>query len=654
MRAQDGGTMRACRRHARAVVLLRLLIASVFSCSTGAKGEPAATSPPALTIQDVANGVRLELNGTAGTHYAIESALDLRDWRPFAVWNQLKPTQEWVHPASGSHRFFRARLANEPQPFVFNFRLTDQTDRSHELYYQSTSRAVVVLFLDFDCAETGAALGSLKLLKDRFENRGVRFWILDASGEPNRSKMKQHAIGLEMPVLHDRGLVVTRTADVRTGPEAWLIDTSTWKLVYRGAVGALNSLDSAPEHGFLSDAIDRFLAGQPVQFLRTPPGDCGLAPATRPVPSYSADIAPLLQAKCVGCHSPGNIAPWSMTNHTIVQTYSTSIKQQLLTGQMPPWHADPEFGHFSNDTSLTPEQRAALVDWIDSGAPRGDGPDPLAETKPPKEYPFDWPAGLGEPDVILTIPTQNIRAFGEEPYHYIDVPVNLETDAWVRAAVVLPGNVRVVHHCLVYFGDNALFRGLDGFFAGYVPGTSALAFPERTGKFLPKSATLEFQMHYTTTGEPETDTTRLGLYLHKEKPALELKTRSAFKVFFAIPPGASDYGADAQFTFAKDSLLFEMSPHMHYRGSRFRYEAVYPNGEREVLLNVPKYEFDWQTLYRLAEPKFMPAGTKLICVGAWDNSPQNPDNPDPNKTIRFGEQSDDEMFIGYFNFAELP
>jgi hypothetical protein len=329
---------------------------------------------------------------------------------------------------------------------------------------------------------------------------------------------------------------------------------------------------------------------------------------------------------------------------------------------MPPWHADPEFGKFSNDASLTPAAAAKLMRWIDAGAPRGDGPDPLADGPvPAPDYPSTWPVELGKPDYVLSIPSQSIPATGEVPYRYLELKTTLPADTWLRAAVVKPGNLKVVHHCLVFLGNRfEVFvlngGGLAGFFAGYVPGMRAVEYPENTGKLLPQGQVITFQMHYTTSGAEETDETEIGLYTMAAAPPMPLLTKSAFNLDLKIPPGDPEYEREAEFTpsATQDVLLYEMSPHMHLRGARFKYEALYPDGTSEVLLSVPKYEFHWQTLYRLAQPKRLPAGTVIRCRGAFDNSAQNPENPDPAQLVRFGEQTDDEMFIGYLNYSELP
>jgi hypothetical protein len=332
-----------------------------------------------------------------------------------------------------------------------------------------------------------------------------------------------------------------------------------------------------------------------------------------------------------------------------------------MTGEMPPWHADPAHGVFANDTSLPKAEAAMLVAWIDAGAPRGDGPDPLAaqDTRPAANFPNAWPIELGEPDYIVSIPRYTVAANGEIPYQYVTVPVDVPTEKWLRAAVILPGNTKVVHHSLVFMGsllDVLLNRGgLGGYFAAYVPGLKPAPFPEGTAKRLPADAQVTFQMHYTAIGNEETDETKLGLYFAKEPPKVELRTTAAANLNIQIAPGVAEYEREASVvpSVSKPILLYELSPHMHYRGSRFKFEAVYPDGTSEVLLSVPRYEFHWQTLYRLTQPKRLPAGTRIRCRGAFDNSPQNDENPNPDATVRFGEQTDDEMFIGYLNYSEI-
>jgi hypothetical protein len=299
------------------------------------------------------------------------------------------------------------------------------------------------------------------------------------------------------------------------------------------------------------------------------------------------------------------------------------------------------------------------MSWIESGSPRDKGPDPLLASAK-KEAPPTWP--LGKPDYIIDLPReQKIAATGINPYRYISVPSpNREEDLWVRAAVIHPGNRKVLHHALVFIkkeGEKGMGH-LDpvrrGFLSGYVPGTTHEWVPEGTAKLLPASSTLVFQLHYTATGKEETDRTQLGLYVSREKPKAELLTRGAGDFRFLIKPGVEEHPVEAEFRFSKDSLLYEVTPHMHLRGKHFRYELHYPDGRSEVVLSVPHYDFNWQHNYRLAEPKKIPSGSRLLVKGAFDNSDSNPHNPDPSLWVKFGEQTYEEMFIGYFLYSEVP
>ncbi|MFM8337688.1 MAG: immunoglobulin domain-containing protein, partial [Opitutaceae bacterium] len=273
-----------------------------------------------------------------------------------------------------------------------------------------------------------------------------------------------------------------------------------------------------------------------------------------------------------------------------------------------------------------------------------------------------WP--LGQPDLVLTIPRQSIPATGKIDYAYLTVAVPVDRERWLKAAVVRPGNPKIVHHALVFEGTLfdvlAAAGGQGGFFAGYVPGLAQTWYPAGSGKRVRKDSALTFQMHYTTTGTAETDETQIGLYFTDTAPSRELQTRSAYSPIIpintiSIPARTREYQREASFTpsATRDVLLYELSPHMHYRGKWFRYDALYPDGTSETLLNVPQYDFNWQSGYRLTEPKRLPAGTQIRVRGAFDNSPQNPFNPNPNVVVRGGDQTDDEMFIGYINYAEL-
>lgn len=558
------------------------------------------------------------------------------------------------------------KVSSEP---VDNFRLLDHEGRSHELYRQSQAPIVVLFVTGNGCPIVRQSITTLKALRERLADQRVVFWMLNANPQDDQASIAEEAkeFGVDFPVLMDKTQIVARSLKATRTAEVIVINTKDWKIIYRGAVDdrlGYGTQKVKPTKSYLADALDNFLAGKKVSPDRVSFKGCAISfvsikPKEGKTISYAREVAPILQKNCVVCHSPGNIGPFSMSSYEKVKGWTSMIREVLLEQRMPPWHADPHYGTFANNRSLKTEEVQTLLAWIDQDRPRGKGEDPLA-TQPPAAV-VDWP--LGKPDYIVSMPREiEIAATGVFPYRYAFVDSPVPEDAWLRAAVVKPGNRKALHHCLVFLkypNDAALPQpdnkgGIDGFFTGFVPGTESVPFPEGTGKFMPKGAKIIFQLHYSATGKIEKDRTEIGLYLCKTKPPMELQTRAAAKLRLDIPPGDPNHEVEGQFTFKQDSLLYSMTPHMHFRGSRVKYEAFYPDGRSEVLLSVPHYDFNWQILYQLSEPRRMPAGTRLVFSGAFDNSAQNPANPDPTKRVRFGEQTFDEMFIGYLDFAELP
>ena len=552
---------------------------------------------------------------------------------------------------------------------VDNFRLLDHEGKSHELYRQTQAPFVVLIVGGNGCPIVRQSIGTIKALQERYAEQKPVFWFINANPQDDQASIAEEAkeFGITIPVLMDGSQLVARSLKITRTAEVIAISTKDWKVFYRGAIDdrlGYGTQKTKTTKNFLADALENFLAGKKISPITMPVKGCAisfvsLSPKEGKTVSYANEVAPLLQKNCVVCHSPGNIGPFAMSNYEKVKGWSSMIREVLLEQRMPPWHADPHHGAFANDRSLSPEQTRTLITWIEQGSPRGQGEDLLATQAPPTVV--DWP--LGKPDYLVSMPKEvEIPATGVFPYRYVLVESPIPEDAWLRAAVVKAGNRKVLHHCLVFviYPKNSGHQqpddrgGLGGFFASFLPGTEEVTFPEGTGKFLPKGTKIIFQLHYSATGKVEKDLTQMGLYLCKTKPPMELHTRSAVKHVLDIPPGDPDYQVEAQFNFPRDSMLYSMSPHMHFRGSRVQYEAFYPDGKHEVILSVPNYDFNWQTLYRLAEPKRIPAGTRLVCTGAFNNSPQNPANPDPTKLVHFGEQTFDEMFIGYFNYAELP
>ena len=631
----------------------------LLGCASGL-----AQSQDRLQIAPLGNKVQLMLEtSSTQTEYLLESQAKLmegEEWAPILRFRGGRTPRPYVDPICGTTdaRFFRLRrLLDAPPVEVSNFRLIDTTGGARELYYQKPALAVAVVLAGTNLTSAIPLVAELDRVRLQAGRNNLPIWIISASDAASRDVIAEIAKSFtpDIPILQDPSHAVHRTLGSGRSPEAVLISPFDWSIAYRGPVEEITDTGAGVVHTRpLSDAVAELAANNPISVSRMEVvgNPAGLRPIT--AAQYSTQVAPLLLKSCMPCHSTGNIAPWAMTNHATIGVFSKLIKSSVLAGEMPPWHADPKYQQFENAKALAPEEIAMLVDWIDRGSPRGNGPDPLADAvQQPLE---DWP--LGKPDAILSIAPQAVPANGAIDYKYLTAKSPFSTDVWLRAVAVKPGDRSVVHHCLVFKGSVAdllaVQGGLSGFFAAYVPGMDQVPFPQGTGKLLKRTDTIVFQMHYTASGKATTDRTQLGFYLAPVKPAKELVTTAAFETDFIIPPMTPEVPISAARTFAKKSLIYELSPHMHYRGASARFTLVYPNGNREVLLNVPNYLFNWQTLYRLANPKEVPAGTQLVVEGAFDNSERNRFNPDPTATVRFGEQSWEEMFIGYLNYSEVP
>jgi hypothetical protein len=328
------------------------------------------------------------------------------------------------------------------------------------------------------------------------------------------------------------------------------------------------------------------------------------------------------------------------------------IEEVLLERRMPPWHADPHRGKFANDRSLSAAESQALLRWIRQGCPRGDGDDPL---EAPPAAAAEWE--LGKPDLLIKLPKQDVPATGVLDYRFIDSDFVMPQDAWLAAAITRPDKRAVIHHIIVRVRYPAGYRDQpeEAFlFTTWVPGLPQREFPAGTGVFVPKGARFNFEVHYTPNGEAQTDQSEVGLYLAKEKPKLQFETRGFETRDLDIPPGDADARQTISYCFRRDTWLFALSPHMHLRGKRMKFELLRPDGTRETLLSVPNYDFNWQMSYRLTEPRLVPAGSWMLCTGAFDNSAKNPHNPNAAARAHWGPQSWNEMFMGFLDVAEVP
>ena len=552
---------------------------------------------------------------------------------------------------------------------VENFRLFDHAGGSHELYYHDDAKAIAFLVQGNGCPIVRNAMPRFKELRDEFAAQGVQFFMINSNLQDTRSSIVKEAekYGYDIPILVDDTQIIGESLDlVRTG-EVFVVDPKSWKVVYQGAVDDRltyeNQKKEASAH-YLRDALASMVAGEPIAVASTEPLGCLInfpektARAAHADISYSDDIAPILMDNCVSCHREGGIGPWAMNDYNMVRGFSLMIREVVRTKRMPPWHADPEVGHWANDRSLSDDQIKTLVHWIEAGAPRGEGEDYLATDD--TVYPtWDTANELGEPHYVVDIPATEVPATGVVDYQYFYVDNPVDKDVWVQAAEILPGDRAVLHHTITAFGDR-ITEGpragrLDykGGLRGYAPGITNQAFPENTGVFLPADTTLEFQMHYTTAGKATVDESKMGLWIYDEPPKHSVVSMFVANPRIKIPAHANNHKETVEKVIPKDALLYNLMPHAHFRGKAAEFRAVYPDGTEELLLSVPNYDFDWQTTYELAEPKFLPAGTKLVQANWWDNSAQNRANPDPSIDVTWGEQSWEEMLFGAISLRFL-
>lgn len=532
-----------------------------------------------------------------------------------------------------------------------NFRLTTHDDKSWELHYQGDAKAVVLLAFDPECPVSREAAAGLESVRAGLEENTVSAAAINVRPDLDRNAVSKAAaeLGLKYPVLMDPTLQVSKSIGfTRAGEGALIIPSESWKVAYKGAADANGKA-----------VLDSHLSGQPIvsAMSESVPEGSEIQYKDLGEISYARDIVPILQNKCVSCHHDGGLGPFAMSDYKKVHGWSDMIRETVMTKRMPPWHADPAMGDFMNSRALTTEEEAKLLAWIESGAPKGEEEDPLPAMQP---EPGQQPWQLGTPDHIVRLPeTQELPAEGIIDYRYIPVEANIDEDKWLRAIEVRTDNLPVLHHALIFVTYPKEYRhiqpearsGLNGYFGAYLPGAQVFALPDDAGVFLPKGSVFTFQMHYNSTGKPEQERCEMGLWFHEKPPARVVKIEAANDTDFSIPPNARDHEVRATYTFAEEAEILGLSPHMHYRGSRFKFAANFPDGDVQPLLNVPFYEFDWQPMYLFREPLRVPEGTEIACVGAFDNSRFNRKNPEPEQWVGFGEQSFEEMFIGYVKYA---
>lgn len=550
----------------------------------------------------------------------------------------------------------RKTLSDKP---IASFKLRDYRGAWHSLDDCKDKKLVVVAFLGTECPIANRYAGRLTELAKEFEPKGVAFLGIISNQQDAISKIADLAKEqkLTFPLLKDVGNAVADQLEAFRTPEGFVLDDKR-VVRYRGRIDDQYGIGYArpkPMRRDLAIALEELLEDKAVSQPVTGVEGCRIGRVKRPSSqgsvTYNKQIAPLLLRHRVSCHHADSLAPFALTSYGDAAGWAETIQEVIEDQRMPPWHANPKYGRFANDNRLAEEEKQLVSQWVKNGAPEGD-----AKDLPPKQ-PLEEGWRI-KPDVILTMPKPFlVPAEGTVAYQYFTIDPGFKEDKWVRASEARPGNRAVVHHLVVNVQppDSKPF-GTENFpldfLAGGAPGSPPLLLPDSEAKFIPAGSKLVFQVHYTPNGTAQIDRSPLGLAFADPKTVRkEIRSEAAINFRFRIPPGAASHQVVADYRFGQDAILYSLFPHMHQRGKSFRFEAIYPDMKRGILLDVPRYSFDWQNEYILAEPKRMPEGTILHCIGTFDNSARNRSNPDPNAAVTFGEQTWEEMMVGYFDIA---
>tara|TARA_B100000686_G_C16782830_1_gene973127 strand:+ start:705 stop:2564 length:1860 start_codon:yes stop_codon:yes gene_type:complete len=588
---------------------------------------------------------------------------------------------------------------------VGDFALIDNQGTQHHMAWYSDQKAIVILPHARGATDAGA-LATFQDLEAKFAAQGVIFFLMNPGIQTDRDSISADiaTLGVDYPVLMDDAQLATEALGITRLDEAVVYDPTSFELIYRGPVDA-----------GLEASVQRLLEGSDDSLVSIKTDGALIAytgPGSESIPSYVTDVAPIIQENCATCHREGGIAPFAMDSKLALQGWSPMIREVVMTKRMPPGQIDNKVSHLMrNEMNLSDGEMQTLVRWVNAGSPVDGEIDPLVGIEWPDTK---WVISeeLGAPDLIVKIPPQAVPATGVVDYRDIPIDLNLTEDRWVRGSEVAPDKKEVLHHIITtvippegaadpqtlfveainslpeeraaairaevfaalaagnpppidkIFQENpdidlgGLLGGSDpdmGSVAGYAPGNSVQLAEQGVGGLLKAGTTLNLQLHYTTSGKEVTDETEIGIWFYPEGEAPEQRMSGGVGNSFtiSIPPGAKDHEMQLVTHIKDEAELYSLMPHMHFRGKRMKFVAKYPDGSEELLLSVPDYDFNWQLAHEFAEPYRVPAGTQIIATGAFDNSTQNPANPDPSIEINWGEQSWEEMFMGFYSWKNV-
>ena len=519
-----------------------------------------------------------------------------------------------------------------------DFRLVDQNSKSHLLSYYKFAPAIVIVSHVNGSSLLNDAVPQIKALQASLKANGGQLFFLNSTPGVTRESIIADMKGLDLniPVLMDDTQLIGEGLGISRVGQTLVINPKTWSIAYSGPIAAnLAGKAGADRTAYAADAAAALAGGKAVKASRVDidttliafPGRDAKSAHTKI--SYEKDVSPILAKNCVACHSEGAIGPFAMDSYEKVKQWSGMMREAIRTDRMPPYNADPHVGSFAGDMNLTAKDQQTLIHWIEAGAPRGEGSDPLkinAKVAP------EWE--LGTPDLIIELPAYKVPASGVVDYQNPTVQNPLTEGRWLRAATVKPSDRQAVHHLL----SNGA--------GGYAVGAETNVYPKGTGTWVAPGQTFRFQMHYTPYGKETVEKTRVGLYFYPKDTPPEVLRRSAvvLNAGIVIPPETARHEEIAYITFPENATLYTVFPHAHYRGESMAVSLLKPGATKEELIvSLPKYDFNWQRGYDLATPIKIEPGTKLITRYVYDNSKNNPANPDPKITVTWGEQSWEEM-----------
>ncbi|MBT5707893.1 redoxin domain-containing protein [Verrucomicrobia bacterium] len=539
------------------------------------------------------------------------------------------------------------------------FSLYDTSRRLRVSQDYTDSKAIAIVLGSTECPLVNLYLPALKELNTELQAQGVTLLMVNADPGDSFNRVGGHKWEnqLNFAVLKDFDQSFAKSLGATRTPEVFLFDSKR-SLVYKGRINdqyTVTHRSPSPKNQELKEALDQLLAGKAVSNPSTTATGCLIDYAENEFASdeltYNHDIAPIVAAKCMECHQKGRVGQISFANYRQLKRFSKTIREVVTEQRMPPWHADPHYGEFMNNRSLSDEEQDKLIAWIDKGCPKGEGELVIQQTINPE---IEW--AIGTPDLIVSMPhEEKVPASGVVDYRYITVDPGFKEDVWIQAAEARPGNAEVVHHVIAYIispGKKVFDReGETAILVGWAPGDMPAEYAPGIARRITAGSKLRFELHYTPNGQATVDRSSVAIRFAKTPPTREIHTNIMWQRELSIPAGASWHEEASTYEFRDDARILSLMPHMHIRGVAAKYILRLPDGKSEMLLSVPNFDFNWQSVYRFKDPISVPKGAKLTVTGVWDNSTDNPSNPDAGRTIPWGEQTFDEMLNGWVDFV---